>query len=243
MLMLCLLTACTPLQALANSTSEVDRKVASTVQLSNPITGGAWTGVVIDQTVGTYGYPTTVLTIIHDSPETRFFVALGVWSAVGKIGVDGEPHSYRVAKWDPCSEVALLSTVLDEPTEVSDLAWWRSRVGQKVSTVGNPLGNGLQFNRGYISAEKALPYDCTFNEKPVVLDGYAGGTVPGQTGSPLFNSSGRITGLLTAVSVYTSPTFDQYGQLVGITPVPVYHMGYYVPLKVIREVIAKAPWF
>ena len=230
--LLCLLTACAPFKALASSVSE--RQIENSVELMNPILQSTWTGVVVDQTQGIYGWNTTVLTIIHDSPETRMAITLQIFPILGRVGTQGPVHSYRVVKWDPCSEVALISTTLEQEVPTSHLAWFKSKPGDRVTTVGNPLGGGLKWNEGSIGALEAERKTCS--GRSIRLDSYTGGTVPGQTGSALFNKNGRIAGLLTAVSAFPTPTWGPEG-MIGITPIPVLHMGLYIPVDVIRDAL------
>lgn len=228
--------ACSP----TASASPADQ-IAAGIQFYNPMLQAAWSGVVIDEVASPYGYEVMALTIIHDEPSARALIPIGAFPMIGNIGADSEAHSFRVVKWDPCSEVALVSTVINRPTIASPLAWFSARAGARVTTVGNPLGHGLEYNEGHVGANGTTSYSCSFAGKPVALDSYGSGVVPGQTGSAVYRHGG-IVGLITAVALYPVEVVNQNGETIGETAVPVSNLGMFVPLSIIKRVLRYSPF-
>lgn len=241
MILVLLTTACTPFDAQAN-VFRTTKQVESSVQLRSVATGGAWSGVLISQDTTKFGTQVFILSIIHQSELTEFYIKNGAYPVEATIGSKGKPFHLHVVKWDPCTELALLTGINNEWHSVNELAFFSPFLGTKLTTVGNPLTRGTLYGEGVMSSKEALAFKCkSIGNSSVVLYGYSGGTISGQTGSPLYNKNGNIVGLLTAVAVMPALTYGPTGDPIGITPVPVYYMGYFLPLKLIKEFLKEAP--
>lgn len=134
---------------------------------------------------------------------------------------DGSEHQARVVGRDDKTDLALLKIDLDRPlayVELGDSA--NARVGDWVLAVGNPFGLGGSVNAGIISARgrdiQAGPYDDYLQIDAAINRGNSGG--------PLFDTSGRVVGVNTAIY---SPT----GGNVGI--------GFAIPVDTVRQVVAE----
>lgn len=133
---------------------------------------------------------------------------------------DGTSHSAKVVGRDEKTDLALMKIDVDEPLPAvvfgdSDAA----RVGDWVLTVGNPFGLGGTVNAGIISARgrdiQSGPYDDYLQIDAPINRGNSGG--------PLFNASGEVIGVNTAI-------FSPSGGNIGI--------GFAIPSSTARDVIS-----
>lgn len=134
---------------------------------------------------------------------------------------DGRQLEARIVGFDEKTDLALLAVDTEERlphVEFGDSD--RARVGDWVVAVGNPFGLGGSVSAGIISARgrdiQSGPYDDFLQIDAPINRGSSGG--------PLFDRSGRLVGVNTAIY---SPT----GGNVGI--------GFAIPANLAREVIAE----
>ena len=160
-------------------------------------------GFVIDPA----GYVVTNNHVINDADGIKITFA------------DGMSYSARVVGRDTKTDLALLKISADKPLPY--VAFGDSdneRVGDWVVAVGNPYGLGGSVTAGVISAKdrdiNAGAYDDFFQiDAPIN---------PGNSGGPLFNQSGRVVGIDTAI-------FSPSGGSVGV--------GFAIPSNEARGVI------
>lgn len=141
-------------------------------------------------------------------------------SEVSVVLNDGSSHPARVVGRDDKTDLALLKIDAGHPLPYVELGdSTRARVGDWVLAVGNPFGLGGSVNAGIISARgrdiHSGPYDDYLQIDAAINRGNSGG--------PLFDTSGRVIGVNTAIY---SPT----GGNVGI--------GFAIPAETVRQVIA-----
>ncbi|MFT8243651.1 S1C family serine protease [Roseomonas sp. BN140053] len=110
---------------------------------------------------------------------------------------DGRELEARVAGTDELTDLALLR-VDPRGTSLRAVPWGSSgslRVGQWVMAAGNPFGLGGSVTTGIVSARKrdinAGPFD-DFIQTDAAIN-------PGNSGGPLFNLSGEVIGINTAI--------------------------------------------
>ena len=220
-LVMVLMIGCSPFNVLASAAPTVEQIVSSTVEVTDG--SGTWSGAIIRRK----GEKLYILTVLHDSELMRLKMALGIQHFLVRINGD-ETQSARLVKWDFCSELALLEVVDNHRHNHLQIGLVSPGIGERLLTAGNPLGLGIKYNEGYLSAKNGMYGLCT------VWSVYSGGTIQGQTGSPIMTRYGRIVGFLTAVGVETFPVGDETGSMIGIVGIPVYHLGYFIPLSTIR---------
>ncbi|TCT22731.1 Do family serine endopeptidase [Thiobaca trueperi] len=134
---------------------------------------------------------------------------------------DGSSHEARVVGRDDKTDLALLKIDAGRPLAYVELGdSGKARVGDWVLAVGNPFGLGGSVNAGIISARgrdiHSGPYDDYLQIDAPINRGNSGG--------PLFDTSGRVIGVNTAIY---SPT----GGSVGI--------GFAIPAETVRQVVAE----
>lgn len=134
---------------------------------------------------------------------------------------DGSSHEARVVGRDDKTDLALLKIDAGRPLDYVELGdSGKARVGDWVLAVGNPFGLGGSVNAGIISARgrdiHSGPYDDYLQIDAPINRGNSGG--------PLFDTSGRVIGVNTAIY---SPT----GGSVGI--------GFAIPAETVRQVVAE----
>ena len=118
---------------------------------------------------------------------------------------DGDQLPAHVIAADRVSDVALLK--VDPPKPLPAITWGDSaavQVGDPVLAIGNPLGVGLSVSGGIVSALNRdiseTPYDDYIQIDASINHGNSGG--------PLFNLSGQVIGINTAI---ISPTAGSAG--------------------------------
>ena len=109
---------------------------------------------------------------------------------------DGKELVAKLVGRDPKTDIAVLKVEASEPLPFvgfgdSDIA----RVGDWVMAIGNPLGQGFSVSAGIISARnrtlRSGPYDDFIQTDAAINRGTSGG--------PLFNMSGEVIGVNTAI--------------------------------------------
>ncbi len=132
---------------------------------------------------------------------------------------DGSQYAAEVVGADPKTDLALLKIDADKPLPFvsfgeSDLA----RVGDWVVAIGNPFGLGGTATTGIISARgrdiQSGPFDDYIQIDAPINRGNSGG--------PLFDTSGRVVGVNTAI-------YSPNGGSVGI--------GFAIPSAMVKSVI------
>jgi serine protease Do len=134
---------------------------------------------------------------------------------------DGSSHPAKVVGRDAKTDLALLKIDADKPLPyVAFGESGKEHVGDWVIAVGNPFGLGGTVTAGIVSAHgrniNAGPYD-DFLQIDAPIN-------PGNSGGPLFNQSGQVIGIDTAIY---SPT----GGSVGI--------GFAIPSDLASQVVAQ----
>ncbi|MDZ4094112.1 MAG: Do family serine endopeptidase [Paracoccaceae bacterium] len=134
---------------------------------------------------------------------------------------DGREFVAHVVGSDPMTDIALIK--LDKVTDLPIVNFGASdalRVGDAVVAVGNPFGLGGTVTSGIVSAMgrniNSGPYDSYIQTDAAINKGNSGG--------PLFNASGEVVGMNTAI-------FSPTGGSVGI--------GFSIPAQTIQGVIAQ----
>jgi serine protease Do len=134
---------------------------------------------------------------------------------------DGREMQARVIGRDAATDVALIKVEADAPLPA--LAFGSSdatRVGEWVMAMGNPFGLGGTVTAGIVSARGrqigAGPYD-DFIQTDASIN-------PGNSGGPLFNATGQVVGMNTAI-------FSPSGGNIGI--------GFAVPSKMVQHIVAQ----
>ncbi|HEY3779169.1 MAG TPA: Do family serine endopeptidase [Rhizomicrobium sp.] len=173
-------------------------------QQSQP-THALGSGFIIDPA----GYVVTNNHVIDDASDIQVTLADGTTVAAHVVGRDAK------------TDIALLKIPATHPLPY--LAFGDSRkahVGDWVVAVGNPFGLGGTVTAGIISGDNreinAGPYD-DFLQIDAPIN-------PGNSGGPLFDESGQVIGIDTAI-------FSPSGGSIGI--------GFAIPSDVVRNVVAQ----
>ena len=215
------LFGCIPQEVIASVKAE--RLVEATVEMYDGM--HLWSGAIIDRQDGKL----VILSVMHDDPNIKAAIDEGLYTVLVRID-DEEVLVAHLVKWNQCAELALFIVEDKHMHSVVRIALWDISVGDIVSTAGNALGFGIRFNKGYISDVDIVGQQC------INWSMYSGGVISGQTGSPLVNSRNKLIGILTAVA--TKPInvlIDGIPTPLVEVDVPVYYLGYFVPLKTIKE--------
>ncbi|NMM45090.1 DegQ family serine endoprotease [Rhodospirillaceae bacterium KN72] len=149
-------------------------------------------GFIVD---GTKGIVITNNHVIEDSQEIKVILQ------------DDTEYTATLVGTDPSTDVAVLKIDTDGKT-LPEVPWGdsdKSRVGDWVMAIGNPLGLGGTVTAGIISARgrniQSGPYDDYIQTDASINRGNSGG--------PLFNMDGEVVGINTAI-------FSQTGGSIGI---------------------------
>ena len=138
---------------------------------------------------------------------------------------DGSQHNARVLGTDAKTDIAVLR--IEGGGDFQPVEWGssdRTRVGDSVFAVGSPFGLGNTVTSGIISARGreigAGPYDDFLQVDAAINSGNSGG--------PLFDSSGRVIGVNTAL-------FSPTGGNVGIGFAIPAHMAQNVARQIVES--------
>jgi serine protease Do len=134
---------------------------------------------------------------------------------------DGTILKGELVGHDPKTDIAVIRVKADKPLPaVAFTDSDKVRVGEWALAIGNPFGLGGSVSLGIISARNrdinAGPYDDYFQTDAAINKGNSGG--------PLFNMSGDVIGVNTAI-------FSPTGGSVGI--------GFSVPANTVKNVVAQ----
>ncbi|HUN43011.1 MAG TPA: Do family serine endopeptidase [Acetobacteraceae bacterium] len=134
---------------------------------------------------------------------------------------DGRQFPAHVLGTDEPTDVAVIK--IDAPGRLASVPWGNSRqveVGDWILAAGNPFGLGGSVTAGIVSAEGrdlgSSPFD-SFLQLDAPIN-------PGNSGGPLFNQSGRVIGIDTAI-------YSPSGGSVGI--------GFAIPSNLASNVVTQ----
>ncbi len=137
------------------------------------------------------------------SPDCHVLTAAHVVDGADKILVkthDGAEHAAELLFSEPSADVALLRLVPPEPDLKHAVLGDSDRVavGQRAYVVGNPYGLENSFSVGYISGFRQgdLLYDGTIPTEFIQTDAAINS---GNSGGPVFNSSGEVIGIASRI--------------------------------------------
>ncbi|MBR0672193.1 Do family serine endopeptidase [Neoroseomonas soli] len=166
---------------------------------------GQGSGFVVDAA----GYIVTNAHVVGENAQVQVVLA------------DGREMPARVVGRDTATDVALIKVEAGAP--LAALSFGNSdstRVGEWVMAMGNPFGLGGTATAGIVSARGrqigAGPYD-DFIQTDAPIN-------PGNSGGPLFNATGEVVGMNTAI-------FSPSGGNIGI--------GFAVPARIVTNVVAQ----
>ncbi|PQO35724.1 serine protease [Blastopirellula marina] len=136
---------------------------------------------------------------------------------------DGESYYAALVGQDPVNDIAVLKIEAPEevlhPVQFGDSS--RLKVGQKVYAIGNPFGLERTMTIGIISSlNRVLPSRSGRTMKSIIQIDAA--LNRGNSGGPLFDSSGRLIGMNTAIASST-------GENTGV--------GFAIPATAIQRVV------
>jgi hypothetical protein len=186
----------------------------------------SWSGIILSSGLDKI----KILTIIHEESMKKIQgsekKALNVQLAVGKNYIG------NIKKWNGCNELSIIEIMGAEgviPIEEVALESKKSYLSQRLFSFGHPLGLNLHYSEGYLSSLGNKIKPCG-----MITSGFSGGTVPGQTGSGVWNESGELSGLIVATSAFPIKTLDRDGNQIGTSVVPVTFLGRFVPASEIK---------
>jgi S1-C subfamily serine protease len=146
---------------------------------------------------GTWLTPTTILTAHHclaDQPLGHIVKYATRGDVTAPDGVSEAPVMLarwsRVADRDVAHDLAVLETVGEVPAHrVARLA--SSVVGERVQTMGHPIGLWYSYSSGVVSAQRLIKVGAIV----AVLVQTTAAISPGNSGGALFNAEGDVVGI------------------------------------------------
>ncbi|MDE1986990.1 MAG: Do family serine endopeptidase [Alphaproteobacteria bacterium] len=134
---------------------------------------------------------------------------------------DGDKYAAKVIGRDPKTDLALLKIDAGKPLPyVAFGDSGKEQVGDWVVAVGNPYGLGGTVTAGIVSARGRNINDGSYDDF-LQIDAPIN---PGNSGGPLFNQSGRVVGIDTAI-------YSPSGGSVGI--------GFAIPSNLAKDIVAQ----
>ncbi|PQO31915.1 PDZ domain-containing protein [Bremerella cremea] len=168
---------------------------------------GSGSGSILDKT----GLILTNYHVIEDAREIRVTL------------FNGESYVASLVGQDPVNDIAVLK--IDAPQDVLFPVRYgdssKLRVGQQVYAIGNPFGLERTMTIGIISSlNRVLPSRSGRTMKSIIQIDAA--LNRGNSGGPLFDSSGRLIGMNTAIASRT-------GENTGV--------GFAIPISAVKRVV------
>ena len=106
------------------------------------------------------------------------------------------------------------------------------KLSDKIYSFGHPLGLNLHYSEGVVTSKDNILKSCG-----MITNGFSGGTIPGQTGSGVWNEEGQLVGLIVAASAYSADVYSQSFEKIGFSKIPVTFLGRYVRAAEIESLI------
>lgn len=187
----------------------------------------SWSGIILSSEL----QKTKILTIIHEDSMDKI---KEVNKEDLKISFNSkEKHNGKIAKWNSCNELSIIEINSHIPEKFKTKVKLESKevyLSQPLFSFGHPLGLNLHYSEGYLSSIGNRIKPCG-----MVTNGFSGGTVPGQTGSGVWNESGELSGLIVATSAFPIKTLDKEGDQIGISVIPITFLGRFIPASDIKQ--------
>lgn len=186
----------------------------------------SWSGVIFSSNLS----ETKILTIIHEESMKKINS-----SQVKKIGVsleDGKKYQASIEKWNTCNELSILTIPTSTMSSFQSIRLESdsSKISERLFSFGHPLGLNLHYVEGYLTSKGNKIKPCG-----MITNGFSGGTIPGQTGSGIWNFKGELSGLIVATSAFPIKTLDKDGNVIGTSTIPITFLGRYVPSYEVRS--------
>jgi len=186
-----------------------------------------WSGVLLSSQLP----DAKILTIIHEDSMKKINESENKELKVSFE--DNDSYSASLEKWDSCNELSILTIKeyigfnLSYP-KIGN----KSKISEKLFSFGHPLGLNYHYTEGYVNSKNLKLKTCG-----MITDGFSGGTIPGQTGSGLWNLNAELYGLIIATSAYKVKSYDEEENVIGASAIPITFLGRYVPSNYIQEFI------
>lgn len=136
---------------------------------------------------------------------TAYHVVEGA-RALSAQTLDKKRYSVQVIGYDDQNDLALLKVNVPSGTPYLPLAAERPKVGDPVLAVGNGLGRFLVSKTGRLTALDAKAPVATFAPNTLQLDAQLR---PGDSGGPIVNRKGEVTGISSYIRVINVPDVVQ----------------------------------
>lgn len=203
------------------SLSEEARSLAEERTLLIEWGTASWSGVILSSELDKI----KVLTIIHEDAMKKI---LSQKEEELKVSLrSGKKYTGNIKKWDQCNELAVVEINSTENIPFLAKLNLDSKEGylsQPLFSFGHPLGLNIHYSEGYLSSLGNKIKPCG-----MVTSGFSGGTIPGQTGSGVWNERGELSGLIVATSAFPTKTFDANGKQIGQSVIPITFLGRFIP--------------
>jgi S1-C subfamily serine protease len=187
----------------------------------------SWSGVILESGLNRI----KILTIIHEDAMKKIKGSdnqdLLVSSGFGKN------YKGKIKKWDSCNELSIVEIDSTEKAPFLsklDLEAGNGHISQDLFSFGHPLGLNIHYSEGYLSSVGNKIKPCG-----MITNGFSGGTVPGQTGSGVWNNEGKLSGLIVATSAFPVKTLNKDGEQIGQSIIPITFLGRFVPSSEIKK--------
>jgi len=190
----------------------------------------SWSGVLFDSN----NKSSRILTIIHEDSMKKIKESGNISLKISDR--EGKKHTASIKGWNSCNELAMLEITNGSIAYNSSLniEQRQENLSQSLFSFGHPLGLNLHYAEGYLSSTGNKIKPCG-----MITNGFSGGTIPGQTGSGVWNTNGELAGLIVATSAMPVKSYDSSGNQSGISVIPVTFLGRFVPASEIKVFLKK----
>lgn len=194
-----------------------------------------WSGLIFSEDASGMN----ILTIIHQDAMKKI-IASGK-NEVTVVTESGKTLKAEIISWDGCQEISMLK-VLDkaynERFSETKIEKSEQYLSENLFSFGHPLGLKIHYSQGVLTSKDVVIKECG-----MITYGFSGGTMPGQTGSGVWNDKGELSGLIVATSAYQIKTMNSNGEILGYSNMPVDFLGRYIPSSIVSHFLANQERF
>lgn len=149
--------------------------------------------------------------------------------------LNGNMYAAKVVGTDPTTDLAVIH-LIDAPSDLQPVTFANSNdlaVGQRVMSIGNPLGYENTATTGIISALNRPVEVSDETDSNIVTNAVqiSSAINPGNSGGPTFDAAGQVIGINSSIATLTSSSSEESGSQSGSIGI-----GFAIPSNLVKKI-------